>query len=59
MEIVLVRFKLIPTKSKLIEDIVILGYDRDMVEKQIDKLRMEGVLNYSRSEPKGWSLGEY
>ncbi|MFW9950113.1 MAG: hypothetical protein ACFFKA_08310 [Candidatus Thorarchaeota archaeon] len=51
------KFKLVPTKTKLIEDLVILGYDRDMVDKQIDKLRMEGVLLYSRSEPKGWSLG--
>lgn len=53
------KFKLVPTKNKLIEDLVILGYDRDLVEKQIDKLRMEGVLLYSRSEPRGWSLGTY
>ncbi|MBY9013429.1 MAG: WD40 repeat domain-containing protein [Candidatus Lokiarchaeota archaeon] len=53
------KIKLIPTKSKLIEDLVILGYDRNMVEEQIEKLRMEGVLLYSRSEPKGWSLGTY
>ncbi|MBY9008986.1 MAG: WD40 repeat domain-containing protein [Candidatus Lokiarchaeota archaeon] len=53
------KFKLIPSKNKLIEDIVILGYDRGVVENQIDKLRMEGVLIYSRSEPKGWSLGTY
>ncbi len=53
------NFKLITTKNKLIEDIVILGYAREIVEKQIDKLRMEGVLVYSRSEPKGWSLGTY
>ena len=53
------KFKLILTKNKLIEDIVILGYDRNLVEQQIDKLRMEGVILYSRSEPKGWSLGTY
>ncbi len=53
------NFKLIPTKKKLIEDIGMLGYGRDVVEKQIDKLRMEGVLIYTRSEPKGWSLGTY
>jgi hypothetical protein len=53
------KFKLVATKSKLVEDLVILGYDRDVVEQQIDKLRMEGVLLYSRSEPKGWSLGSY
>jgi len=53
------NIKLVTTKIKLIEDIGMLGYDRDLVEKQIDKLRMEGVLTYSRSEPKGWSLGTY
>jgi len=53
------KFKLVPTKNKLIEDLVILGYDRALVEQQIDKLRMEGVILYSRSEPKGWSLGTY
>ena len=51
--------KLVPTKIKLIEDIRMLGYGREVVEKQIDKLRTEGVLIYSRSEPKGWSLGTY
>jgi hypothetical protein len=53
------KFKLIPTKNKLIEDLVILGYERNTVERQIDKLRTEGVILYSRSEPKGWSLGTY
>jgi len=53
------KFKLVLTKTKLIEDLVILGYERDLVEKQIDKLRMEGVILYSRSEPKGWSLGTF
>ena len=53
------NFKLIPTKNKLIDDIVMLGYDRIIVEKQIDKLRLKGVLIYSRSDPKGWSLGTY
>ncbi|NHJ21997.1 MAG: hypothetical protein EAX91_13705 [Candidatus Lokiarchaeota archaeon] len=53
------RFKLVPTKNQLIEDIAMLGYNKDMVEQQIDKLRMEGVLIYSRTDPKGWSLGDY
>ena len=51
--------KLVPTKTNLIEAITILGYDKEMVEQQIDKLRMEGVLLYSRADPKGWSLGDY
>jgi len=49
--------KLIRSKTKLVDDLVILGYEREVVEKQLDKLRLEGVLVYSRSEPKGWSLG--
>lgn len=49
--------KLIQSKTKLVDDLVILGYEREIVEKQLDKLRMEGVIVYSRSEPKGWSLG--
>lgn len=49
--------KLIQSKTKLVDDLVILGYERAVVEKQLDKLRMEGVIVYSRSEPKGWSLG--
>ena len=53
------KFKLIANKNKLIEDLVILGYGREVVEKQIDKLRREGILVYSRTEPKGWSLGTY
>ena len=48
---------LIQSKTKLVDDLVILGYERAVVEKQLDKLRMEGVIVYSRSEPKGWSLG--
>ncbi len=50
--------KLIRSKTKLVDDMVILGYEREVVEKQLDKLRMEGVIVYSRSEPKGWSLGK-
>jgi len=50
--------KLIQSKTKLVDDLVILGYERAVVEKQLDKLRMEGVIVYSRSEPKGWSLGK-
>ncbi|MFX0057572.1 MAG: hypothetical protein ACFE85_14955 [Candidatus Hodarchaeota archaeon] len=48
--------KLIPSKTKLVDDIVILGYDETTVENLIEKLKNEGVIKYSRSEPKGWSL---
>jgi hypothetical protein len=48
--------KLIPSKTKLIEDIVILGYTEKMVEDLVENLKDEGIIKYSRSEPKGWSL---
>ncbi|MFX1558642.1 MAG: hypothetical protein ACFFC9_15425, partial [Promethearchaeota archaeon] len=50
--------KLIPTKTQLVDEIVILGYNEKTVEDLIEKLKNEGVLKYSRSEPKGWSLAE-
>lgn len=52
------RNKLIPTKTKFVNDIVILGYNEKTVEDLIEKLKNEGILKYSRSEPKGWSLAE-
>ncbi|MFX1497624.1 MAG: WD40 repeat domain-containing protein [Promethearchaeota archaeon] len=48
--------RIIPTKTKFIEDIVILGYDKDLVETQIDLLKNQGIIAYSRSDPKGWYL---
>jgi len=48
--------RIVPSKPKLIDDIVILGYNKETVEKQIDSLKDEGVIIYSRSDPKGWYL---
>lgn len=48
--------RIIPSKTKLVEDIVILGYDKNTVETQIDLLKDQGVIAYSRSDPKGWYL---
>lgn len=51
--------KIVETKSKLINDIVLLGYTQNDVEKQVENLKNEGVIEYSRSDPKGWYLGNY
>ncbi|MGB5911395.1 MAG: WD40 repeat domain-containing protein [Promethearchaeia archaeon] len=51
--------KIVSSKTKLIDDIVILGYNKDLVEKQIDSLKDEGIVAYSRSDPKGWYLSNY
>ncbi|MFW9946414.1 MAG: WD40 repeat domain-containing protein, partial [Candidatus Odinarchaeota archaeon] len=48
--------KIVPSKTKLVDDIVILGYNKDLVEKQIEILKDEGVVAYSRADPKGWYL---
>jgi len=51
--------RIISSKTKFIEDIVILGYDKDLVESQIELLKDQGIIAYSRSDPKGWYLSNY
>ncbi|MFX0032865.1 MAG: FG-GAP repeat domain-containing protein [Candidatus Hodarchaeota archaeon] len=51
--------RIIASKTKFIEDIVILGYDKDLVESQIELLKDQGIISYSRSDPKGWYLSNY
>ncbi|MFX0026138.1 MAG: WD40 repeat domain-containing protein [Candidatus Hermodarchaeota archaeon] len=51
--------KIVSSKTKLVDDIVILGYNKDLVEKQIEILKDEGVVAYSRADPKGWYLANY
>lgn len=50
------RNKVVASKGKIIDDIVILGYDSKTVEDVIDTMKDEGKIVYSRSEPKGWTL---
>lgn len=49
--------KVVSSKTKLLDDIVILGYNEVVVEDLINKLKDEGVIIYSRADPKGWMLG--
>ena len=39
--------------------VVLLGYSEDVVEKLFETLKDEGIVGYSRSEPKGWYLSNY
>ena len=48
--------KVIPTRTKLINEITILGYSESDVEEQVDLLKEHGVIQYSKSNPKGWRL---
>jgi len=40
----------------LITEITILGYSESDVEEQVDLLKEHGVIQYSKSNPKGWRL---
>ncbi|MHA1193849.1 MAG: FG-GAP repeat domain-containing protein, partial [Promethearchaeota archaeon] len=48
--------KVILTRTKLINEITILGYSESDVEEQVDLLKEHGIIQYSKSNPKGWRL---
>jgi hypothetical protein len=48
--------ELVATKPQFIEDITSMGYDKMDVENKINSLKEKGIIAYSRSKPKGWSL---
>ena len=50
---------IVESKAKLVNDIILLGYSEDVVEKLFENLKAEGIIGYSRSEPKGWYLTNY
>jgi len=50
------RNNVVASKNKIVDDIVILGYDKETVGNLIDIMRDEGKIVYSRSEPKGWMI---
>ena len=49
--------KLVTTKPQFINDIVAKGFPKNSVEKEINSLKEQGIITYSRAKPKGWSLG--
>ncbi|MFW9828947.1 MAG: hypothetical protein ACFFEY_15260 [Candidatus Thorarchaeota archaeon] len=50
--------KLVGTKAKIIEVIKEKGFEESEIENQIDTLKEQGKIQYSRAKPKGWSLVE-
>ena len=48
--------RIVRTKTKLINDIVILGYNEELVESLVDLMVQEGLIQYSPSDPRGWFL---
>ncbi len=48
--------KLISTKGNFINGIVEKGHTKLKVEKEITLLKDQGIIQYSRSAPRGWSL---
>ena len=48
--------KIVSSKSVLVSGIMEGGFSQVDVEKEIEKLKSEGLIRYSRSAPRGWSL---
>ena len=48
--------KIISSKPILVSGIMEGGFSKVEVEKEIEKLKTEGIIRYSRSAPRGWSL---
>jgi hypothetical protein len=50
--------KLVGTKAQFIEIIKEKGFDESEIETQIETLKEQGKIQYSRAKPKGWILVE-
>jgi WD40 repeat protein len=48
--------KLIPTKAELVNPLKEKGYPLSQIEKEINILKEQGRIKYSRTKPKGWSF---
>jgi hypothetical protein len=48
--------KVVATKPQFINDIVAKGFAKNSIEKEINSLKEQGIIKYSRSKPKGWIL---
>jgi len=48
--------KIIPTKPQFVNDIIAKGFPKNIIEKEINSLKEQGIISYSRAKPKGWSL---
>ncbi|MFX1379497.1 MAG: hypothetical protein ACFFA4_10430 [Promethearchaeota archaeon] len=48
--------KLVATKAQFINDIKERGFSNSQIENEINELKDQGKIQYSRAKPKGWSL---
>ncbi len=50
--------KIVGTKAQFVNDIKEKGFSNSEIEKEINSLKEQGKIQYSRAKPKGWSLVE-
>ncbi|MFX1276695.1 MAG: hypothetical protein ACFFBP_09675 [Promethearchaeota archaeon] len=48
--------KIINSKSDFIKDISKMGFSEEKIEQKINSMKENGIIKYSRSVPRGWSL---
>jgi hypothetical protein len=48
--------ELIATKPQFVKEVIAKGFTKNKVEKEIDSLKAQGIITYSRAKPKGWIL---
>jgi len=48
--------KIVTTKPQFVNDIIAKGFPKNTIEKEINSLKEQGIIAYSRAKPKGWSL---
>ncbi|KKK46318.1 MAG: hypothetical protein Lokiarch_02600, partial [Candidatus Lokiarchaeum sp. GC14_75] len=48
--------KIVATKPLFVSDITAKGFAKNIVEKEINSLKVQGKITYSRAKPKGWSI---
>ncbi|MFX1377154.1 MAG: hypothetical protein ACFFA0_15215 [Promethearchaeota archaeon] len=48
--------QLVPSKAEFINSIIEKGFSNNEIEKEINLLKEQGTIKYSRAKPKGWSL---
>ena len=48
--------KIVSSKPVLVSGIMEVGFSQVDIEKEIEMLKSEGLIRYSRSAPRGWSL---
>jgi WD40 repeat protein len=50
--------KIVATKAEFVNDIKEKGFSNSDIENEINNLKEQGKIQYSRAKPKGWSLVE-